>query len=370
MSNDQIPDSCRPAHPPLVQHVVVAAIRERGRARSFTLIPDRESGTEVLAPFRAGQYISVFLDVRGCALTRAYSLSGTPREALQGAYTITVERCEKGFASDHILDSWQVGTKVEISEPLGIFCHESARDGQHLVALAGGSGITPFLSMAGAIAEGTEDFSLTILYGNRDAEGILFHKELDDLVARCPELRVIHVLSDEQQPWAEYGVITAELVQKYAPAGDWSVFVCGSAAMYAFLREDLKKLRLPQSRVRFEMPGEIRNAEPLDGFPEWARGKTYMLTVETAEGRRDILAKSGESLLVAMERAGIRHQSRCRCGECGFCRSVLVSGTCFIPQILEHRRVEDIKDGYIHPCSTYPTGDCHIRLPVEKESIF
>lgn len=362
MHDHPLSQSLCPPYPPMVQHIVVAAIRDRGRARSFTLIPDRESGTVSLLPFRAGQYISVFLNVGGCTLTRAYSLCSTPLEALQGRYTITVERCEKGFASDHILDTWQVGTRVEISEPLGTFCPDPDRQGAHLVALAGGSGITPFLSMAGAIVEGVEDYSLTILYGNCDAAGILFHEELDDLVARCEKLRVIHVLSEEQHPWAEYGIITAELVQKYAPEGSWSVFVCGPPAMYAFLREDLKRLDLPQGRLRFEMPGEIRNTEALEGFPEWAKGKTFRLTVETAGDKRDIPTRSGESFLMALERAGIRPLSRCRCGECGFCRSVLISGTYFIPRERQYSLAAEVKAGLIHPCSTYPTGDCHIRL--------
>lgn len=347
------------------QRVLVTEVEVMGRAKRFVLEPDREAGTEALAAFRAGQYISVFLNVAGCTLTRAYSLSSTPRQAIENRYAITVERNEKGFASDHILDTWQVGTRVEISMPLGEFCHEPSRDAAHVVAIAGGSGITPFLSMAGAIADGTEDFRLTILYGNRTADEILYRDTLGTLADQCHKLRVVHVLSDEVCHWAEHGVVTAELVGKYAPEGEWSVFVCGSPAMYAFLREDLKKLELPRRRLRFEMPGEIRNAESLAGFPAYAKGRTFRLIVERLDAKLEIPAKSGESILAALERAGIRHPSRCRCGECGFCRSILVSGTYFIPRELEHRRAADIKNGYIHPCCTYPTGDCHIRLPVD-----
>jgi len=349
-----------PVYPPTVQRVVVSGIRDWGRAKTFTLVPDREMGENQLLPFRAGQYISVNLEISGCTLTRAYSLCSTPLAAKQGRYAITVERCENGYGSDHILNTWQVGTKVEISEPLGTFFPVAPC--KNVVALAGGSGITPFFSMAGAIADGMEDYNLTILYGNRTAGEILFREELETLCTRCGKLRLIHVLSEEQKPWAEHGVITAELVDKYAPKAEWSVFVCGAPSMYAFLRQDLKKLRLPGERLRFEMPGELRNAELLPDYPEYARGKTFTLTVERAGVSREILVRSGESLLMAMERAGIRSNSRCRCGECGFCRSELVSGRVFMPREEEKRPMAELENGYIHPCRSYPVGDCHIRL--------
>lgn len=77
--------------------------------------------------------------------------------------------------------------------PSGDFCYEPVKDAEHVVALAGGSGITPFYSMAQAVADGTDNYALTIFYGARTAEDLIFKKELDALGFRqnksylCPQ---------------------------------------------------------------------------------------------------------------------------------------------------------------------------------------
>ena len=76
-----------------------------------------------------------------------------------------------------MLADFKKGDKVITSDPQGQFYYEKLRDAKHVIALAGGSGITPFLSMAGAIVEGTEDFNLTILFGSRGVDSILFKYE-------------------------------------------------------------------------------------------------------------------------------------------------------------------------------------------------
>ena len=164
-----------------MQYAVVTAITEHADAKSYTLAPDTEKGVETLAYFRAGQYVSIALDIGEAKLNKPYTIRSCPKDALKGTYTITVKRTAKGFASDYILDNWQVGTKVKLSAPLGEFYHQELRDAKQVVALAGGSGITPFYSMAAAIADGTEDFSLTILYGSRTKDGILLRDELEGI---------------------------------------------------------------------------------------------------------------------------------------------------------------------------------------------
>ena len=168
---------------PNVQYAVVEKVTEHVDAKSYTLVADAEKGSEQLAYFRAGQYVSIALDIGDAKLNKPYTIRSCPKDALKGTYTITVKRTAKGFASDYILDNWQVGTKVKLSAPLGEFYHQELRDAKQVVALAGGSGITPFYSMAAAIADGTEDFSLTILYGSRTKDAIVLRDELEAVAA-------------------------------------------------------------------------------------------------------------------------------------------------------------------------------------------
>ena len=129
---------------PHAQYAIVSKVEDHGDAKSFTLVPDAEKGTQQLAYFRAGQYVSIALDIGQAKLNKPYSLRSGPKDARNGSYTITVKRTAKGFASDYMLDNWTEGTKVKLSGPLGEFYYQDLRDASHVIALAGGSGITPF----------------------------------------------------------------------------------------------------------------------------------------------------------------------------------------------------------------------------------
>ena len=158
---------------PKVQHVKVSDIKEFNGAKVYTLEPDTSKGTDKLAYFRAGHYISLKLNIGGSVLTRPYSLCSSPKLALSGKYQIIVKSMKDGFASEYINREFKVGTALDISEPAGFFEYEPLRDAGTVIGLAGGSGIAPFMSFAAAIADGTEDFNLTLLYGSRTEDEIL-----------------------------------------------------------------------------------------------------------------------------------------------------------------------------------------------------
>ena len=350
---------------PNVQYAVIEAIEEHADAKSFKLVPDKEKGTEELAYFRAGQYVSIALDIGEARLNKPYTIRSCPKDALNGSYTVTVKRNAKGFASDYILDNWQVGTKVKLSGPLGEFYHQELRDAKQVVALAGGSGITPFYSMAAAIADGTEDFNLTILYGSRTKASILLADELDAVVkAAGGKVKVIHVLSEEEAEGCEKGFITAELTKKYAPEGDYSVYLCGPKAMYAFAKTELPKLGLKDRRIRKELPGEYGDPTGDAAYPKEAAGKEYALTVLIRGKEMTLSCRADQTLLDALEKAGVRAPSHCRSGECGWCHSRLVSGDVYIPEDTDGRRAADKKFGWVHPCCSYPLSDVTIDVPV------
>ena len=350
---------------PNVQYAVVTAVAEHTDAKSYTLAPDTEKGVEALAYFRAGQYVSIALDIGEAKLNKPYTIRSCPKDALKGTYTITVKRTAKGFASDYILDHWQVGTKVKLSAPLGEFYHQELRDAKQVVALAGGSGITPFYSMAAAIADGTEDFSLTILYGSRTKDAILLGDELAAVAAASGgKVKVVHVLSHEEAEGCEKGFITAELIRKYAPEGDYSVYLCGPKAMYAFMDTELPKLGLKARRIRKELPGEYGDPTGDAAYPKAAAGKTYQITVLIRGESQTVACRADQTLLDALEKAGIRAPSHCRSGECGWCHSRLVSGDVYIPEDVDGRRAADKKFGWIHPCCSYPLSDVTLDVPV------
>ena len=348
---------------PDFQKLVIAEIIDHPEAASKTYIFKAKDGGP-LAYFRAGQYISLKMQIGQSFISRPYSICSAPKDALEGMLAITVQSKADGFAADYLLANAKIGDEFTASGPQGNFYYEDLRDAPNVIALAGGSGITPFLSMAKAIADGTEDFNLTIIFGNRTEDSILFKDELGELAASCDKIKILHVLSDEDSEYYEHGFITADLIKKLAPE-EYSVFVCGPRAMYRFLESELPKLDLPEKYIRREIMGVAKDISEIPGYPKDAAGKCFTLTIRQGPNEYTIPASSEESILVAIERAGIVAPSRCRAGECGWCRSKVISGDYFAPEENESRRYSDRVTDNIHPCVTFPVGDMVIEVPAE-----
>ncbi len=352
---------------PETQHLRVAAVdRVSDTVNLYTLVPDANEGTATLAPFGAGSYISVRIEKDGCFYTRPYSIASSPGDASRGRYEIAVRRVPGGVVSEYIHETWRVGTKVMTSGPAGEFTYEPLRDAKTVIGIAGGTGITPFRSIIKSILEGTEDFRLTLIYGVRTENDILFRNELEAASVADPRIRIVYVFSDERTDGQEHGFITAATMRRHAPvAGPYSVFVCGPQAMYRFLEDEIPKLGLRKKYVRYEMFGELGTPED---EPDYVRPASdcFNITVRMNGSARKIVCRSGETLLSAMERSGIRAPSLCRSGECGFCHSKLISGEYYMPKRLDFRREADRVYGYIHPCCTFPLSDMEIDVPRAK----
>ena len=351
-------------HPDYVE-LVIDQIIDHGSAAAKTYVFKRAGG-KPFPYFRAGQYLSLKLPLGDSFVTRSYSLCSSPKDALEGKAAITIRSNPGGYAADMLLESLKVGDTVISSDPQGFFYYEDLRDKKTVIGLAGGSGITPFLSMAYAIRDGIEDFDLTLLFGSRDEANILFKKELDEIAAQCPKFKVVHVLSEAETEGYEHGFITAELIKKYAPAdGEYSVYLCGPEGMYKFLKPEIEKLGLPERLFRRKMIDVTKTVWECEGYPAECKDKVFDLTVKQGAAEYKIKANANEPILVALERAAIKAPSRCRSGECGWCRSKLVSGQVYVPKENELRRWADIAYGYIHPCSSFALSDIVLEVPGE-----
>lgn len=338
---------------PAAQYLKIAEIvQETHDAKSFVLVPDEEAGMRELAPFKAGSYINVRTTLAGSVARRTYSLSSSPKEALEGKYRITVKLKEGGFLSAWLHNEAKVGDKLTATEPGGHVTHSGIRDCKKVVALAGGSGITPFMSMAKAIDEGTEDFEMTLLYGARTEADLVFRSDFDAIAARCPKVKVVYVLSEEQKEGFEAGFITAELIKKYAGAEQFSIYAVGPGAMCDFLDRELPKLGLAQKFIRMERTEDVCDAGEV---------KDYTLTVHYRDELHTIPARSDETVLTAFERAGLAVNNKCRVGYCGFCRSRLVKGE-YHANRYEQLRIADKQFHYFHPCCSYPMSDMEIEV--------
>ena len=357
------PNELAKALHPAVQHLKVTMIIDHGNGvKSFRLSANPAKGTDSLAWFSAGQYLSISLEIGPMKMTRPYSLSSSPAESKKGYYTLTIKRVEGGLASNYILDNWKIGTEVTASEPLGVFTYEPLRDAKTIIGVAGGSGITPFRSLAKAIADGDEDAEMILLYGSRTLEDAVFQKEFKTLEANCPKFKLVNVLSHETKDGCEHGFITADLIRKYAPEGDYSIFLCGPQAMYNFVDKEIATLGLRRKFIRHELFGEYFTPSKEADYPGH-KAPAFKLTVRIAGKETTITAPAETSLLRTLEANGIAAPAHCRSGECGWCHSKLVSGQVYTPKSVDGRREADLIYGYIHPCCAFPLSDLVIEVP-------
>ena len=366
ITKDPINDLARKLHPES-QFLIIDSIKEETKStKTFKLVPDHESETKELSYFRPGQYLSLKVDVNGVRITRPYSIASSPTDAAKGFYEITIKKEENGFLTNYLWDNWKVGTKIESSGPEGFFFFERLRDVKNIIGIAGGSGITPFRSIAKAIIEGKIEASLTILYGSSEDDDIIFYDEFKEMEKNNPtKIKIVHILSCEvvSIEGCEKGFITKEIIEKYCDVNSSTFFICGPQVMYDFVENELNKFNLPVKRIRREAFGEIKDILKHSDFPKEVAEKTFKLKIHIGGLSKEIPAMATESVLVALERANLAPPSKCRSGECGFCRSLLISGDVYVNPISDWRRSADKKFNYFHPCASYPLSDIEMKIP-------
>lgn len=363
-------------HPRGGQRMRITAVRQDA-PDVFTYRLEPPEGAQV-APFRAGQYVAVEALVEQNPISRPYSIATPPQTALDGNYyEITIKRKADGYLAAAGIDDWCVGTQLHCSDPEGFFTYEPLRDSTTLVCLAGGTGITPFRAIIPDVLANHPETQVQLLYGINTPEEELYGAAFRELAERYGD-RFHYVLVVA----AETGFITAKLIDEHtAGCEDPTIFICGPEAMQDHLTAELAPRGLARRRVRREnfgtAPGDTADTRAgelvaaKDGEPTVADADAVSnspadvavsLRVISDAGEAVVPARRDETLLVALERAGLNPPARCRSGECGWCRSKLVSGIVRVSDRNDGRRNADKKFSYVHTCVSYPITDLTIKV--------
>ena len=305
--------------------------------------------------FRAGQYVSLQGRVGESVVSRPYSIVSSPRQALANELVLGV--ADAGFFSGWLNREAKPGDRFRMSEPTGEFHYETLRDKKQIVCIAGGAGITPFISMARSMADKDEPYEMILFYGARDEAHLAYQAELDELCQKTG-LRVVYVLSDEEKSGFAHGFITADLMEQFVDIKECTFFLCGPKAMYDFIESQLASYQLPVKAVH-------RDATCCPNLKIDAP-RTFRLTVHIRDEVFTMDAAEHETLLTAMERAGVPAPNKCRAGGCGYCHSKWIAGEFRIAEGRDGRREADRKFGFVHPCVTYPLSDMEIDVPAEE----
>ena len=355
-------------HPAAMKVKVVSITDASPTAKTFRFTS--EDGH--IPAFQSGQYVNFRLKIGDSELTRPYSISSAPYEGRgeNGFFEITVRRNRPYLVPDYLFEHVSVGDVLDANLPFGNFYYEPLRDSKHVVALAGGSGIAPFHSMAKEVAHGKlEKVDLTILYGSMKHDDIVLKDELDKIAAECDRVHIVHILSDDPDWDGEKGFLNKDLIAKYTPGPDdrgreATYMFCGPFPMWKVCKEAMNELGVERRRFRCDVINNPADVTKLPGYPAGKETETHKITVVRGIQEDVIEAAANETVAVALERAGIKVDTHCRNGECGFCRSHLLEGDIFVSPIGDGRRLMDKEMGWFHPCASWPLSDLKIKIPI------
>ena len=331
---------------------VTRVIDETHDARSFVLEVPPE-----LAPrfrYRAGQFLSFKVPHAGKVLTRSYSLSSSPD--CDTLHKFTVKRVDGGRISHWVNDYVKPGDVLLVTPPAGLFVLNDKR--RRIVLFAGGSGITPVISLI-KTALATTDRRLELVYANRDARSVIFESEIEALRSGSEgRLSVIHSLDDRD------GFLDVDRVKHLVvDASEADFYLCGPGPFMDTVERALAALHVPSEQVHIERfvsptdPDEVAReatvAAPDEGAPE-------TITIVLDGVAREVPYRPGERVLEAARRAGLDPPFSCEEGYCSCCMAKLARGRvkmaandCLTPDLLA--------EGWVLTCQSECVSQ-HVRI--------
>ena len=355
IKEDRIAKLAKELHPGKIKAVVSDIVSETKDTKRITF------ASKDIPYFRPGNYLTVELEIGNSIVTRPYSIVTPPLKAYkEKTVDIIVKDYKDGFVSHYLTNQLRVGDEVLLEVGLGEFNYEEYRDNKNIVAIAGGVGITPFLSMAHDIVDQRRDINMTIIYGSENPKEIIAKRELD--ILSQDNIHVVHVISGNY-PWVgEKGFITREIIKRYSH-GNPTYFICGPKVMYDKIIQELAANHVDLRRIRKE-PFPIEDITTHPEFPEELKDEEFEIEIHQGTHITRIRGLAKESIATALERSGLRIHTGCRAGACGLCRIKVLGGSYFIPSDLDHRRAADKEYNYVHSCSTYPTSNLKIKINI------
>lgn len=346
-------------HPSKLELTVSEIIVENDNTKTLRLA----SNGRILPPFLAGQYLSVTVQIDGVRTSRPYSISSSATQT--GYYDLTIGRVEDGFVSNYLLDEVKVGDTLITSGPLGNFYHNPLIHSKKLVFMAGGTGVTPFMSMIRTFIDQNLDFDILLLYGCRSVKDALFLPELKHLAKAHPNFKFELVLSNpDSEDKGRTGFIDANLIKEVVDDIDGVTFyMCGPSAMQKFCTNELETLGVKRRAIRSEAFIGPKDALSDPAWPQEIKAdKPVTIKVQRSnQETMNISSRAGEPVLTALERAGLAYPNACRTGECSLCRIKMTEGQVFQPSTALVRN-SDRLHGYIHSCRAYPLSDITVVI--------
>mgnify|MGYP003672360785 FL=1 len=325
-----------------------------------TLQPDDPAAFD----FTQGQYLTFRREFDGEELRRSYSICAGRGE---GHLQVGIKRVEGGAFSTWANEDLKPGDRLQAMPPMGSFFTQlDAGAERNYLGFAGGSGITPVLSIIKTVLAEEPRASFTLVYANKGVNSIMFREELEDLKnLHMGRFNVIHILeTDAQEIDLFTGLVTeekcAELFKGWIDiASVDTAFICGPEPMMLGIARALRDHGLSDAQIKFELfasaqPGRAKRPAVSQEAGKTANQAEIAYTLDGST--RTITAAKGVSILDSALAEHLDAPYACKAGVCSTCRCRVLEGEV---EMIANHALEDyeVEKGYVLSCQSYPVTD-------------
>ena len=303
-----------------------------------------------------GQYLTLKLTVNGEEVRRSYSICSTHTEP---ELRVAIKRVKGGKGSNFVADKIKVGDNIEVMTPMGNFHSAlSASNKKNYILFAGGSGITPMMSIIKTVLAVEPQSKLVLFYGNQDEASIIFKNQLNDLASKnADRLKIYYVLDKGGHDPLFTGVMNKEknksLIKKFVDLKvDNEFFVCGPGPMMDAVKETLESLKVDRKRIHIEYFNTP--VEPAKADADKSAFVSAKATIILDGDERVVDVPAGGSILQAALDASMDAPYACRGGSCCTCRAKLIEGK-VVMDVNYALLDSEVEEGYILTCQSHPT---------------
>ena len=312
--------------------------------------------------FTQGQYLTFKQDFDGTELRRNYSICAGLDD---GELKVGIKRVDGGAFSTYANTELKVGDTLHAMPPQGkFFTAIEPEVAKNYLGFAGGSGITPVLSILKTVLKREPQSTFTLVYANRAVNTIMFREELEDLKNHyMGRLTIIHILESGQDMELFEGRI--DQAKCDALFKHWiqinnidTAFICGPEPMMLAIAEALKTNGLTDEQIKFELFSESQQGrvakQEMAKRSEGQKGTEITVIIDGA--RRSFTMQKGQSVLEAALENGQEAPFSCKAGVCSTCMGKVLDGEV---EMISNHALEDyeVERGYVLTCQSYPLSD-------------
>lgn len=312
--------------------------------------------------YTSGQFLTLIMSIDGKDVRRAYSLSSS--SFVDEDLAVTIKRVEGGLMSNFLPDNLKVGDTVKVMEPMGTFITSfDKKNKRHLVQFAGGSGITPMLSIIKSTLIQEPESIVSLIYCNRNIDSIIFKEELAKWETNYEgRLHVIHILDDAPMNWQGYsGLLNHDMLTSlFERIPDWGAkattyLMCGPEGMMKNAETLLDEQHIPKDRIFKEsfVQGTIDKDTSVSSSDDL---EERVVTVLYDGDEHKVKVAPGKSILESALDDDIDLPYSCQSGLCTACRGKCTSGKVKLDEE-EGLSEAELNEGYVLTCVGHPLTD-------------